>query len=184
MDRNASSSRLSSSSSTKISVAPPTQLVLGSAAEVDAARQNFEEREQASKSFRTFLPFRKTKATPLARRAHSEEPEDESTSPVRCASDTGLPVDINSPSSPTGSRFLSVKLDDFTDHDRNAETKELARWAFVYENQRGCVVNGYISIWLINNYLKKGHCGSEHSSSHQRLCSPSTHPPSRLCIRT
>lgn len=130
-----------SASSSNLSVAPPTQLVLGSADDAEAARRNFIEREQASRTFLAFLPFRKKRVTPLQRRhSHNDLSNDELESPTKGAES---PSKAALPSSPSGSRFTGISVNSDRGDDevcfRDEEDKEATRWAFVYENQRGCV---------------------------------------------
>jgi len=128
----------SSSSSSHLRIDPPTRLIAGSADDSVAARQNFIDRERASRDVLSFLPFRKKRATPLTRR-HS--PPRYSTSQddlPRSPQDTG-PLEpstaFDSLAVVARDRPNEVQLDD--QHTASNKNTTLYRWAYVYENQRG-----------------------------------------------
>lgn len=127
----------SSSSSSNLRIDPPTRLIAGSADDSVAARQNFIDRERATRDLLSFLPFHKRKATPLNRR-HS--PPRRSTSqdgrPHSPQQDVGVLEERDASPVAAADRPSEVQLDDHQ-HTGASNNATLHRWAYVYENQRG-----------------------------------------------
>lgn len=118
--------------SSNLRIDPPTRLIPGSADDSVEARQNFIDRERATRDLLSFLPFRKKKATPLTRRhspsRHSTSEEDLPHSPQDAATSVAS-------GSVREDRASEVQLDD--KHTDTGAESTLYHWAYVYENQRG-----------------------------------------------
>lgn len=129
-------------SSSHLQIEPPTRLIPGSADDSVAARQNFIDRERATRDLLSFLPFRKKRATPLTRRhspprrSSSEDDRSHFLQEVEPLEQTDASA---SPAIFAGDRPNEVQLDD--QHADASNDTTLRRWAYVYENQRGYCFN-------------------------------------------